>query len=243
MRILFIFILFALAVRLPAEVRKDTAMTTISFAAGAWDPARWTAARLANQGAPKAFTQLDGAIGTTMETFTPADYNAETDNALLLYDLGATEAEIAVTVEIGKGFNGYACPGLCLAPVVKDGVVVSSLAVFAADYTLAVWYQTTAADGKTVLYRHLTQLGRWSDPTKPHILRARISKKEASVAVQLDDADPVVFTYLGNATYGSVAQEVNPVIGLWGCHGACAFREMTITTPGTLPFIVRTPAQ
>ena len=218
-------------------------MTVISFARGAWDPAKWTPARLANQAAPPPFAQLEGAIGTTMDTFTRDDYNAERDNSILLYDLGATEAEFAVTLTIGQGFGGYACPGLCIAPVVKDGVVTSSLAVFVADYTLAAWYQTTAPDGKTVRYQHLVQLGRWTDPTRSHVLRCRISKKEASVALKLDDADVIVFSFIGNPTYGSIGQEVNSLVGLWGCHGACAFQRMTITTPGTLPFMVPTPTK
>jgi len=236
-------LLLLLGMLLPLMAAEEAKMTVISFRQGAWDPAQWTPARLANQAEAKAFVQLDGGIGTTAETFTRNDYHAETDNAILLHDLGTGEAEIAVTVQIGKGFNGYACPGLCLAPVIRDGVVVSSLAVFVADYTMAVWYQTTGAGGTTVGYRHLAQLGRWSDPTKPHVLRARISKKEGSVAIKLDDEVPVVFTYLGHKDYGSVAQEVNSIIGLWGCHGACTFTEMTITTPGTLPFLVRTKPQ
>lgn len=222
---------------------EETNVTTIKFEKGAWDPAKWTPVRMANQAEAKTLVQLDGAVGTTMETFTRADYNAETDNAILLYDLGTTEAEIAVTLTMGKnvGGRGYACPGLCISPVVKDGVVVSSIAVFVADYTMAVWWQTTGADGKTVGYRHLVQLGRWSDPDKPHVLRCRISKQAGSVAFQLDDADVVVLTYIGNKTYGSVPDPVNSLVGLWGCHGECTFREMTITEPGTLPFMVRTP--
>ncbi|MHB0937628.1 MAG: hypothetical protein ACYC6A_14670 [Armatimonadota bacterium] len=222
---------------------EEANVTVIKFDKGAWDPAKWTPVRMANQAEAKTLVQLDGAIGTTLDTFTKADYGAETDNAIALYDLGATEAEIAVTFTMGKnvGGRGYACPGLCISPVVKDGMVVSSIAVFAADYTLAVWYQTTGADGKTVGYRHLVQLGRWSDPTKPHVLRCRISKKEGSVALKLDDADVVVLSFIGNATYGSVPDPVNSLIGLWGCHGECAFREMTISETGTLPFIVRTP--
>jgi len=237
--ILFMLICCLCALPLWAEEAK---VTVIKFTEGAWDPAQWTPARMANQAEAKRLVQLDGAVGTTLETFSKADYNAEVDNAIALYDLGTTEAEIAVTVTMGKnaGGRGYACPGLCVSPVVKDGMVVSSIAVFVADYTMAVWYQTTGADGKTVCYRHLVQLGRWSDPAKPHVLRCRISKKEQSVAFKLDDADVVVLSFIGNPNYGSVPDSVNSVIGLWGCHGECAFREMTVTTPGTLPFIVRT---
>jgi hypothetical protein len=224
---------------------EEAKVTVIKFDKGGWDAAQWTPARMANQAEAKRLVQLDGAIGTTMDTFTRADYGAETDNAILLYDLGTTEAEIAVTLTMGKniGGNGYACPGLCISPVMKDGMVVSSIAVFVADYTMAVWHQTTGEDGKTVLYKHLVQLGRWSDPAKPHVLRCRISKKEQSVALKLDDADVVVLSFIGNKHYGSVTDPINSIIGLWGCHGECAFREMAITTPGTLPFLVRTPEE
>lgn len=218
----------------------------MKFTKGSWDPAKWTPARMANQEHARNLVQLDGAVGTTLQTFTQADYNAETDNAILLYDLGTTEAEVAVTFTMGKGLGGgdsHSCPGLCISPQFKDGLVESSIAVFAADYTMAIWYQSTDKDGKTVLYRHLAQYGRWFDPQKPHVLRCRISKKESSVAVQLDDSDAIVLQFIGNKTYGSVDQPVNSLIGLWGCHGECAFKEMTISTPGTLPFLGKAPQQ
>lgn len=217
------------------------APTVIRFAAGKWDKTKWTQLRMANQSQAKTFVQLDGAIGTTKETFHRKDYNAETDNSILLYNLGSPEAEIATTVTLGKGFGGYSCPGLCISPQVRDGVLVSSIAMFLADYTLAVWHQTTDADGKTVRYKHLLQLGRWSDPKKPHTLRCRISRKEGSVALKLDDSDVVVLQFVGNKTYGSITDPVNASIGLWGCHGHCEFRDFTIFPQPTLPFLVRTP--
>lgn len=224
--------------------KADTTMeqkptTVIKFAAGQWDPTKWTPVRMANQTAIKTLVQREGAIGTTFDTFKREDYNAETDNAISLYDLGTTEAEVAVTFTIGKGFGGFACPGLCIAPRVKDGVLDSSIAVFVADYTMAVWHQYTDKDGKTVRYKHLVQLGRGTDPAKPHVLRCRISKKEQSVALKLDDSDVVVLSFVGNKDYGATDLEVNSLIGLWGCHGETAFQEMSITTPGTLPFLVR----
>jgi len=240
----FLLILLACCLYVMPLWAEEAKVTVIRFDKGVWDTAKWTPARMANQAEAKVLVQLDGAVGTTMETFSKADYNAEVDNAILLYDLGTTEVEIAVTLEMGKnaGGNGYACPGLCVSPIVKDGMVASSIAVFVADYTMAVWYQTTGADGKTVGYRHLVQLGRWSDPAKPHVLRCRISKKEQSVAFKLDDADVVVLSFIGNKDYGSVADPLNSLVGLWGCHGECAFREMTITEPGSLPFMVPTAA-
>jgi hypothetical protein len=120
-------------------------------------------------------------------------------------------------------------------------MVESSIAVFVADYTMAIWHQTTDADGKTVRYKHLMQLGRWTDSQKPHTLRCRISKESASVAIKLDDCDVVVLSFVGNKTYGSVDQPVNSLIGVWGCHGECAFRDMTIFAEPTLQFICRTP--
>lgn len=217
------------------------AVRTIRFARGEWDKASWTPVRLANQAKAVEFAQVEGGIGTTPETFTRKDYAAETDNAILLQDLGSTEAEISVTFNLGKGFGGFACPGLCISPRLKNGVVESSIAVFVADYTTAVWHQTTDADGKTVRYKHLVQLGRWSDAAKPHTLRCRISKKQGSVALKVDDSDVVVLSFVGNKTYGSVPEEINSRIGLWGCHGECTFREMTRFDEPTLPFTVPTP--
>jgi len=220
---------------------KEAGERIIKFEKGGWDAAKWTPLRMANQAQAKTFVQMDGGIGTNMQTFNRDDYKAETDNAIMLYDLGTTEAEIAVTFNLGKGFGGYSCPGLCISPQVKDGMAQSSIAVFVADYTMAIWYHTTDTDGKTVRYRHLMQLSRWTDPRKPHTLRCRISKKEASVALKLDDADVVVLSFVGNKTYGSVDQPVNSLIGVWGCHGECTFHAMTIFAEPTLQFVRRTP--
>ena len=217
------------------------APTVIRFDAGKWDRSQWTQRRMANQAQVKSFVQLKGAIGTTLETFNRKDYNSETDNSILLYDLGSTEAEIATTVTMGEGFGGHSCPGLCISPQVKDGEVVSSIAVFLADYTVAVWHQTTDADGKTVRYKHLVQLGRGFDPGKRHTLRCRISRKEGSVAIKVDDSDVVVLQFVGNKTYGSIGEPINSQIGLWGCHGHCEFHDFTIFSEPTLPFVVRTP--
>lgn len=89
----------------------------------------------------------------------------------------------------------------------------------------------------------MTQLGDKFDSAQPHVLRCRISQKKAAVALKLDVADVVVLSYIGNDTYGSVATPVNSLIGLWGCHGACAFSQMTITPGDSLPFECHTPAQ
>lgn len=222
--------------------KDGTDVTLIRFAAGAWDREKWTPVRMANQEQAKTFVQQDDGIATTMETFSGEDYSAERDNAILLYDLGTPEAEVEVSFSIGRGFNGYACPGLAIAPTIQDGMLENSIAVFVADYTMAVWRQYTDKDGKTVRYTHLVQLARWTDPAKRHVLRCRISKKESSVALKLDDADVVVLCFVGNPAYGAVDSEVNSLIGLWGCHGECTFHEMKVVTPGTLPFLVRGPA-
>src|SRR4051812_34494809 len=70
--------------------------TIVRFGKGGWDAAKWKPARLANQAKPKPFTQLDGALGTTKDTFTADEYGREVDNALLLHDLGTAEAEVEV---------------------------------------------------------------------------------------------------------------------------------------------------
>jgi hypothetical protein len=73
------------------------------------------------------------------------------------------------------------------------------------------------------------------------VLRCRLSKKEASVAIQFDDSDVVVFCFVNNKSFSFIPQEVNGMVGVWGCHGECTFRQMTVHRPGTLPFLVRGP--
>src|SRR4051812_23286767 len=78
------------------DAKPPQAAKVIRFVAGEWDKTLWTPARMANQPQAVPFAQVDGGIGTTPQSFTRKDYAAETDNAILLHDLGATEAEFAV---------------------------------------------------------------------------------------------------------------------------------------------------
>jgi hypothetical protein len=75
------------------------------------------------------------------------------------------------------------------------------------------------------------------------VLRCRISGKESSVAIQLDDADVIAFTYVGNPALSVIPRKLNSTVGIWGCHGECVFRRMTITEPGDLPFMVKRKAE
>src|SRR4051794_18084404 len=68
----------------------------IRFGKGAWDPAGWKPVRLANQKEPVSFARQEGALATTLATFTAADYGREADNAILIHDLGTAEAEVEV---------------------------------------------------------------------------------------------------------------------------------------------------
>jgi len=233
--------------------KADTAAPTpnvkvIDFSRGHWDSSAWTPVRLANDPAPRGFVQQADSIATTMtNTFSESDYGAERDNSILIHDTapdtaaggGGDDVQVELAFTIGKGFHGFSAPGLCVSPQIKDGVVVQSIAVFVADYTMAIWLQQT--DGKIVRYRHLAQLARWNDPGKPHTLRCRVSQPQASVAVQIDDADPIVLSFVGNSSLSFVPFKLNSVVGVWGCHGVCEFQRMRIVKPGILPFIVQTP--
>ncbi|MEO8206632.1 MAG: hypothetical protein ABI615_10665 [Chthoniobacterales bacterium] len=207
--------------------------TVISFAPGKWDPAQWTPLRLPNQEQAVKFVQNPDSIGTTKESFDKTDYSKERDNALLVYDMGTTEGEIAVTLRIGTGFNNFSSPGICLFPKIKDGTFESGIAVFVATYTMAIWYEY--AEGNVMKYKHMGQVTRWSDPDKKHILRCRFSKKSDSIAISLDDAPPLVFQYVSNTRLSNINHEINPLVALWGCHGVCDFYEMKIINATKAP--------
>src|SRR5262245_31317588 len=77
------------------ELQRETSV--IHFEPGKWNKTQFRPTRLSNQAQAKTFAQLPTGIGTTFDTFNREDYKAETDNAILLYDLANTEAEFAVT--------------------------------------------------------------------------------------------------------------------------------------------------
>ncbi len=203
----------------------------VSFARGKWDASRWTPLRLPHQTAPRAFVQKDDCIGT--QGFSRAEIKQGLDNVLLMTDVGAKEGEFAVTFRIGPP-HGTA-PGVFLLPVCKGDALQQALAVFVADYTMAVW--EVGVDPKTgkTTYKHLVRLARWQDPGAPHVLRCRFSARSKKVALQIDDSDVVVLR-LPNMTF-------NSKVGLWGCHGVCDYYRFTFTRAGTLPWSGRPKAK
>jgi len=216
------------------------ASRTVSFAEGKWDPSQWQVVRMVNQQEARTFTQNADSLGMTMASYQKGDYGKERDNALLVTDTGTTEGQIEVTFRLGEGFNKTSSPGILLSPVIVDGVMERGIGVFVATYAMAVWLEDHDASKTRVTYAHLAHLSRWNDPEKKHVLRCRYSKKQKSIALQIDDSDVLVFQFVGHPKLGKVDLEVNSLIGIWGCHGVCEFYEMGITRGGSLPFFTRT---
>jgi len=197
---------------------------TVTFARGGWDASRWTPLRLPNQPTPRVFEQKDDCIGT--REFAREEIKQGLDNVLLMADTGAAEGEFAVTFRIGSP-HGTA-PGVFLLPTCKGDALVKALAVFVADYTMAVWeVGVDAKSGKTT-YKHLVRLARWQDPAARHVLRCRYSARSRMVALQVDDSDVVVLK-LPQMTF-------NSRVGLWGCHGVCDYYRFTFTRAPALPW-------
>jgi hypothetical protein len=208
-----------------------TAATTgdVSFAKGQWDASRWTPIRLPHQKTLKEFTQRDASLGT--QAFTAPEIKAELDNVLLMTDTGTTEGEFAVTFSLSAD-HGTA-PGIFISPVIKDGVLDTSLVVFVASYTMAVW--TTQADPVTgaTKYKHLVRLNRWSEPDQQHVLRCRYSKARNTVVLRLDQGDPLLLRDVGIT--------VNSLIGIWGCHGPCDFYSVAFPQQPVLAWSASDP--
>jgi hypothetical protein len=121
---------------------------------------------------------------------------------------------------------------------VKDGVVESGVSVFVAASRMAIWFQY--AEGNVTRYTHLGQLARWTDPAKRHVLRCRYSKKQKSIALQLDDSDVLAFQFVGNPRLSCLRDEISSKIAIWGCHGTCDFYQVKVIEGGSLPFFVPT---
>lgn len=197
---------------------------TVSFAEGAWDPAEWTPLRLPMQPEPLTFVQRPGSLGTT--SFTPEQTRQGLDNVILMTDTGTDEGEFEVTFRIGPE-KGTA-PGMLLSPRLDGDVLETGIAVFVADYTMAVWLVSTNAETRVTEYEHLVRLARWQDPAVEHVLRCRWSKARRMVALQIDDSDVVILRF--------AAHEINSQIGIWGCHGTCDYYRLTMRPGGTLPW-------
>ncbi|NOZ21904.1 MAG: hypothetical protein GXP25_12550 [Planctomycetes bacterium] len=197
---------------------------TITFAKGQWDASEWTPIRLIEHTSTATFTQKPDCIGTN--SFTKEERKKRLDNVLLMIDSKTTEGEFEVTFRIGPE-HGTA-PGVFLSPVVKDGVLQTTICAFVADYTMAVWLAKADPEAGKTNYTHLVRTATWQNPSKKHVLRCRYSKKRKLVALQLDQGDVLVLRF--------PEYELNSRIGIWGCHGTSDFYRITIRKEGTLPW-------
>lgn len=197
---------------------------TISFAEGQWDAAAWTPLRLPLHPQVQTFIQRPESLGTN--SFTQQQREQHLDNVLLMTDSGTDEGEFEVVFRIGPE-RGTA-PGVFLSPACSGDALETAIAVFVADYTMAVWLVTTDPETRETQYDHLVRLARWQDPSVQHVLRCRYSNARKMVALQVDDSDVVILRL--------PEHEINSEIGIWGCHGTCDFYSLTIRPDGTLPW-------
>jgi hypothetical protein len=219
MRVLLAVCLIA-AMALPALAQD--AERTVSFAEGQWDADDWTPLKLPLHPEVQTFIQRPDCVG--VDDFTAEEKKQHLDNVLLMTDAGTTEGEFEVVFGIGEG----AAPGVFLSPTVEGDALTEGIAVFVADYTMAVWMVTTDPETQETEYEHLVRLARYQDPAEKHTLRARWSKARRTVALQVDDSSVVVLRFPD--------YDLNSKVGIWGCHARSDFYNMTILEGGTLPW-------
>lgn len=222
-----VVVLAIAAFALPAVAQE--AERTVSFAEGQWDAEEWTPLKLPLHPEVQTFIQRPDCLGTN--AFTDEQKKQHLDNVLLMTDTGYDEGEFEVTFRIGPE-KGTA-PGVFLSPVYSGENLESAIAVFVADYTMAIWLATTNPDTRETEYEHLVRLARYQDPADEHVLRARWSKRRSMVALQVDESSVVVLRFPD--------YEINSEVGIWGCHGTCDFYTMTIREDGTLPWSGEAP--
>jgi hypothetical protein len=194
----------------------------ISFAEGQWDADEWTPLKLPAHPEVQPFLQRSDCIG--VDDFSGAEKKQHLDNVLLMRDTHTVEGEFEVTFGIGEG----AAPGVFLSPTIEGNALTEGIAVFVADYTMAVWMVTTDPETLETEYEHLVRLARYQDPAERHVVRARWSKARRTVALQVDDSSVVVLRFPDH--------EINSQVGIWGCHARSDFYSMTIRDGGTLPW-------
>ena len=203
-------------------VLAQDAARTINFAEGRWNADEWRPLKLPLHPEVQTFVQRENSIGTN--AFTDEQKKQHLDNVLLMTDTGYDEGEFEVVFSIGE--DAEAAPGVFLSPTVDGDSLTDGIAVFAADYTMAVWMVSTDPETQETEYEHLVRLARWQAPGERHTLRARWSKARRSVALQLDDSSVLVLRF--------PEYDLNSEVGVWGCHGTGDFYEMTIRDGGTL---------
>ena len=215
----------AMAIGLPGQLAvPDDGERTISFAEGQWDAAQWTPLRLPLHPEVQTLVQRPDCLGTN--SFTQEQIKQKLDNVLLMTDSGTDEGEFEVVFRIGPE-KGTA-PGVFLSPTCTGDALETGIAVFVADYTMAVWMVKTDPETRETQYDLLVWLARWQDPGVQHVLRCRYSKARKMVALQVDDSDVVVLRL--------PEHEINSRVGIWGCHGTCDYYSLTIRPGGKLPW-------
>ena len=129
----------------------------ISLGRGKWDTARWMPLRLPHQMKLRNFAQRDESIG--VETFTDEEKRNRLDNVLLMTDTGTTEGEFEVIFSLSE--QKGAAPGVFLAPLIKDGGVLdTSIAIFVASHTMAVWKTQIDRDTGVGLHFRIIDINR-----------------------------------------------------------------------------------
>ena len=189
---------------------------TINFARTQWDRSVWSPLRLPHQQKPSELVQRDESVGT--EEFSHEETKQQLDNAVLMFDPGATEAELQVVFTIGPQ-KGTA-PGFALFPTVEGNELRTAIGVFVADYTMAVWRATKDVEAGKTAYEHLARLNRTNEAGPKHTFTCHYSKKRRSIRMRVDDSDEVEVRLRDG--------EVNSRIALWGCHGVCDFFELKL---------------
>ncbi len=223
-RTLLVLSLLAMALSSAQLGLAREAERTISFAEGQWNPEQWTPLRLPLHPELQTFIQRPKSLGTT--SFTEEQKRQHLDNVLMMTDTGTEEGEFEVVFRIGPE-DGTA-PGVFLSPTWTGDALETGIAVFVADYTMAVWLVGTDPQTRETQYKHLVRLARWQAPGVNHVLRCRYSSARSTVALQVDDSDVVVLRFPDH--------QINSYVGIWGCHGTCDFYTMTIRRDGTLPW-------
>ncbi len=216
--------ILAVTVSVLPVIAQDEGARTICFAQGEWDAAEWTPLRLPLHPEVQQFIQRPESVGT--DTFTREEIKRHLDNVLMMTDSGLQEGQFEV--EFGIGPEKGTAPGILLSPTTEGDTLQTGIAVFVADYTMAVWRVTTHPETRETEYEHLVRLARYQAPDQRHSLRARWSKRSRRVALQVDDSSVVVLRL--------PEHEINSKIGIWGCHGTCDFYEMTVRETGRLPW-------
>ncbi len=214
----------------------DKGERMVNFSKGQWDASAWSPVSVGPQTRPIALVQRADSVGTN--SFPPEQIKNGLDNALLMTDSKLDGGQIELTFAIGP--ERGAAPGFVISPKVKDGALQSGLAVFIADYTMAVWWAHLDPETGKMVYDPLARLNRWSEPGVKHIVRCRVWKhgdRGFDVVLQVDDSDAMM------VSRRNLDHPFDSRFAIWGCHGTCDFYSVTFKDKGTVPLSATRPTQ